>query len=331
MNDDRNELKQRSNEAEASVNRCEATTMFRIRGRLVLAALAILFAYSTPCLAQMGGIVTTGTVVFGSSPHPYAVVIDSSTSTGYYIRIWLGGDRVMQLWPSEQQGQTLLMNYHVYRTMGQHWTLQGGADRTSYWRAESAGELQMDGRTIPANTTGILTGYMGGRGRQTYRAHNGAGVKWYTVRANWWNVQFYPTAVNGPLFQQWQQWLQAATRPQPRPQPQPPKKGLKNVTVDRHQVIVRMWDHAKEDGDIVDLYLNGQYLRRMNLTNAGTNVTLNLARGNHRFEVRALNEGTDKPNTASISISGVVQGQPQQSWSMKTGQQTEMVITVQPS
>jgi len=45
--------------------------------------------------------------------------------------------------------------------------------------------------------------------------------------------------------------------------------------------------------------------------------------------VRALNEGTDKPNTASISVTGVVKGQPRQSWRLKTGQTTGMMITVQ--
>jgi len=92
-----------------------------------------------------------------------------------------------------------------------------------------------------------------------------------------------------------------------------------------------MWDHAKQDGDIVDLYVDGRYLRRISLTNSGTSLSLQLAPGNHRFEVRALNEGTDKPNTAAISITGVVQGNPRQSWSLKTGQTTGMIITVRPN
>ena len=125
--------------------------------------------------------------------------------------------------------------------------------------------------------------------------------------------------------------LAAARRPRtPRPT-QPPKKPLTPVTVNRHRVVVKMWDHGKQDGDVVDLYLNRQYLRRIRLTKGGSSVTLNLATGHHRFEVRALNEGTDKPNTASISITGVVKGRPRQSWGLKTGQITGMVITVQPS
>jgi len=326
---ERNKVENASIKLESQAKRGLLARVFRARTWATVTAVVVLLGMAKPCLAQMGGIVTVGTATFGSSNYTYAVVIDSSTSAGYYIRVWLGGDRVMQLWPSEQQGQFLLMNYHIYRTMGDHWTLQGGADRTRSWWAESAGEIQLDGNTIPTNTVGILTGSISGRGRKTYRAHNGSGVKWYPVTETWWGVRFTPTNVNWPLFRQWQAAVQNPRRPQPPQPPQPPKKGLKNVTVNQHQVVVRMWDHAKEDGDIVDLYLNGQYLRRISLTNGGSNITLTLAQGNHRFQVRALNEGTDKPNTASIHVSGVVKGDPQQSWSMKTGQQTEMGITVQ--
>ncbi|MBC8875720.1 MAG: hypothetical protein H8E44_40350 [Planctomycetes bacterium] len=325
MNAERNERKRATDETVTGVSTRETNHAYRRRCRLGLAALGLLFALCVPCSAQMGGVVTTGTVNIGSTPHPYAVVFDTSTATGYYIRIWLEGDRIMQVWASEQRDQFLIMNYLVYRTMGQHWTTQGGVDRSSYWRAETAGELQMDGNTIPANTTGFVTGYVGGWGRRTHYAHTGANVEWYSVRADWWKIQFYPTAVNSQVLQQWQQFLQQVASPQP------PKKDLKDVTVNRHQVVVQMWDHAKEDGDIVDLYLNGQYLRRIRLANAPTSLTLNLVAGRHRFEVHALNEGTDKPNTASISISGVVQGEPQQSWRMSTGQRTRMMITVQPN
>jgi hypothetical protein len=293
---------------------------------LVLALLGLLLGTATQANA-MGGIITTGRVVFGQTGHTYAVVFDPASPRGYYIRVWLDGFRIMQLWAGEMRNGTFMMNYHVYNTMGQHWTLRGGVDRTRSWLAQSAGELAMDPRTIPANTMGIVSGYMSGRGRKTYRAHNGASRRWFPVREGWWNVQFYPGNVNQQLFTQWQQWLQASRRPKC---PKTPKKPLTNVTVNRHQVIVKMWDHAKQDGDIVDLYLNGKYLRRISLTKGGSSLTLNLATGNHRFEVRALNEGTDKPNTASISITGVVKGNPRQSWSLKTGQVTGMYITVTP-
>jgi hypothetical protein len=307
-------------------NQDNQTSSRLVGGRklLVLALLALVLG-STAQANAMGGIMTTGTAVFGQSRHTYAVVVDRSSPGGYYIRVWLAHNRVMQLWAGEMRNGLFMMNYHIYRTMGQHWTLRGGADRTKFWRPDTAGELAMDPRTIPANTVGIISGYMAGRGRQTYKAWSATG-NWKPACGNWWNVQFFPGNVNWQLFAQWQQWRRGG---QPRPQSPKPPKPLKNITVNRHQVIVKMWDHAKQDGDIVDLYLNGKYLRRIKLTKAGSTVTLNLANGRHQFQVRALNEGTDKPNTASISVTGVVKGQPRQSWSLKTGQTTGMYITVQ--
>ena len=317
---------QRNTEMDTNHNNQTSRRITIVRRLTVIALLGLVLGSAAQASA-MGGIMTSGTAVFGGNRHTYAVVFDPSSPQGYYIRVWLGGNRVMQLWAGEMRNGLFMMNYHVYRTMGQHWTLRGGADRTKFWRPDTAGELAMNPASIPANTTGIVSGFMSGRGRQTYKAWSATG-NWKRVRANWWNVQFYPGNVNRQLMAQWQQWLanQGGGR---RPNPPKPPKPLKNITVNRHQVIVKMWDHAKQDGDIVDLYLNGKYLRRISLTNKGSSITLNLANGNHRFQVRALNEGTDKPNTASISVTGVVKGQPRQSWSLKTGQTTGMMITVQ--
>jgi len=69
---------------------------------------------------------------------------------------------------------------------------------------------------------------------------------------------------------------------------------------------------------------------RVTLTNGGASINLQLSRGSHRFEVRALNQGSVGPNTAALSITGVVKGNPRQSWSLTTGQTTGMYITVAP-
>ena len=106
------------------------------------------------------------------------------------------------------------------------------------------------------------------------------------------------------------------------------KTGLTNVSVNRSPVHIKMWDHGSEDGDIVQIFVNGQFYRQLRLTKGPATVTLPLAFGNHRLEVRAVNEGSDSPNTASISITGVVRGKPQQSWRLKTGQTAGMWITV---
>jgi len=154
--------------------------------RFALAGLVIALAISATANAQ---VVTTGTAVLGNTSGQYAVVLDSSTATGYYVRVWLGHDRVMQIWPTEWRGQTLMLNYHIYRTMGQHWTLCGGADRTKFWQAESAGELALDSRAVPPNATTIFSGYVAGRGRKTYWRN----VRWYPVQDCGWDVQFFPT------------------------------------------------------------------------------------------------------------------------------------------
>ena len=104
--------------------------------------------------------------------------------------------------------------------------------------------------------------------------------------------------------------------------------GLSNVSVKTSPVHIRLWDHGTQDGDIVQLFVNGTYYRQIQLAKGGTTVSLPLAYGQHRLEVLAMNEGSDGPNTASIAITGVVRGKPEQSWSLKTGQRAGMWINV---
>ena len=71
---------------------------------------------------------------------------------------------------------------------------------------------------------------------------------------------------------------------------------------------IRLWDNAAEDGDIVSVYLNGQWIiENHTLTNAGTNFTFStslLKPGANDLVVFALNEGSSGPNTVSIAING---------------------------
>ncbi|MEQ8910281.1 MAG: hypothetical protein RIC95_13870 [Vicingaceae bacterium] len=71
---------------------------------------------------------------------------------------------------------------------------------------------------------------------------------------------------------------------------------------------IRLWDNAAEDGDIVSVYLNGQWIiENHSLLKAGTNFTFStdsLNRGANDLVVFALNEGTSGPNTVSIAING---------------------------
>lgn len=82
------------------------------------------------------------------------------------------------------------------------------------------------------------------------------------------------------------------------------------TTIPRAQSLftIRLWDNAAEDGDIVSVYLNGQWIiENHTLTNAGTNFTFStslLNPGANDLVVFALNEGSSGPNTVSIAVNG---------------------------
>lgn len=71
---------------------------------------------------------------------------------------------------------------------------------------------------------------------------------------------------------------------------------------------IRLWDNAAEDGDIVSVFLNGQWIiENHSLLKDGTNFTFPttlLRSGANDLVVFALNEGESGPNTVSIAING---------------------------
>ena len=73
---------------------------------------------------------------------------------------------------------------------------------------------------------------------------------------------------------------------------------------------VELWDHAAEDGDIVSVYLNGEWLKNMenfSLLNAKTQFLVSRSKlkiGDNQLVVFAQNEGSVGANTASIAING---------------------------
>lgn len=106
--------------------------------------------------------------------------------------------------------------------------------------------------------------------------------------------------------------------------------GLSDVTVNHYMITVSVWDHGSIDGDRVDLYLNGRVVRQnILLQRAKTTFQLQINRGANTLEIRALNEGSSSPNTASMEISHVVQGRQNQKWNLKTGQTGRLRITLQ--
>lgn len=83
-----------------------------------------------------------------------------------------------------------------------------------------------------------------------------------------------------------------------------------SVTIPRTQNVftIRLWDNAAEDGDIVSVYLNGNWLiENHTLTKAGHAFSFDTALLNHGANdlvVFALNEGSSGPNTVSIAVNG---------------------------
>ncbi len=101
--------------------------------------------------------------------------------------------------------------------------------------------------------------------------------------------------------------------------------GLTDVNVSSRNVTITFWDHGSEDGDRITLYLNGQPLRsNIALTKSKQSFQVHLSSGANKFGVKALNEGSVSPNTASVQVSNVTSGRPIQVYSIKTGQQASM-------
>jgi len=104
--------------------------------------------------------------------------------------------------------------------------------------------------------------------------------------------------------------------------------GLSGVTVDRQNITITFWDHGTEDGDIINIYLNGKSIKRgIKLKKSKRSFPVQLNSGKNRFEVEAVNEGTISPNTASVRISNVTKGKALQIYERKSGQKASMSLT----
>jgi len=87
-------------------------------------------------------------------------------------------------------------------------------------------------------------------------------------------------------------------------------------------------DNAAIDGDIIDLYLNGEkILSNYTLTSSAYGVSVKLKSGENQVTVVALNEGDSSPNTVEVSISHVTQGESVQvSQGLSTGQSASFKV-----
>lgn len=116
--------------------------------------------------------------------------------------------------------------------------------------------------------------------------------------------------------------------PAPAP-PGPPPGGLQTVTVARRDISIRLYDDGQFiDGDTVSVRLNGASIASNHVLAAppGNLIRVTLAGGINSLEIYAHNEGDVPPNTARIQISNVVDGPPDQEWSLGLGESERMQL-----
>ena len=80
-------------------------------------------------------------------------------------------------------------------------------------------------------------------------------------------------------------------------------KNKKEIKLSTKKVKIKVWDKYEEDGDLINLYLNGELLFfNLEVTRKGQLFEIELLPGSNIIEVEALNEGKVSPNTSAIRI-----------------------------
>lgn len=104
------------------------------------------------------------------------------------------------------------------------------------------------------------------------------------------------------------------------------------ITSSTQQIEIFAWDCGSlEDGDEVEILLNGNSMHDLALTFSGDSVYLTLSPGNNVVDIRALNEGTASPNTACFVVSDDWGDELLDAdWNMDTGQLSRLLVIYQP-
>lgn len=118
--------------------------------------------------------------------------------------------------------------------------------------------------------------------------------------------------------------------PQKSSEPSDVPHGLSDVVVNSRNITITVWDHAQEDGDIIDIALNDKPIKKgLVLANQEQEFSIRLESGRNKITIHAVNEGDIPPNTAAIQISNVVKGKPEQVWQLGLGENASFTLTVQ--
>ena len=95
-------------------------------------------------------------------------------------------------------------------------------------------------------------------------------------------------------------------------------------------VSIRLWDHASEDGDLVEVRVNGSMqVPKFKLLHAKKTYSLTLNSGMNLIEIVAHNEGTGSPNTVSCEVAPLLEGPETMRFGLKTGE-AGMIHTTAP-
>ena len=96
-------------------------------------------------------------------------------------------------------------------------------------------------------------------------------------------------------------------------------------------IIVEVWDHSSEDGDMVSIYLNGEPVKEfIELFHKPKSFTFTIMKGHNRLTIRALNEGRSPPNTGSLSVHPEGERAVSQVFSVPEHTSGSMTITLKP-
>lgn len=102
---------------------------------------------------------------------------------------------------------------------------------------------------------------------------------------------------------------------------------LGEVRVNSNVIEVTAWDHGDEDGDRVEIYLNQELEKTLLLANARRVTRVNLVKGKNVVMIKALNQGSKGPNTASFSVTSEQRAIIRhREWNLKTGESGVLLV-----
>ncbi len=109
------------------------------------------------------------------------------------------------------------------------------------------------------------------------------------------------------------------------------EKGMDDITVNSKTITVTFFDHGRQDGDMIDILINGKVVfSGITLTKAPQSRSITMNADIIVFGFRALNEGKIPPNTATVTFTSVVKGKSTQKYELKKNQKTNMNISYSP-